>query len=254
MSIPLSALAKATEAVVEGSARAGDGALKATEGGFEAGGLKSAGEALPDFANKEMSSVDGPHEGKWGELPNFHEQEAGEKSDLPDFDTENVSESDGLPDKEATDVVADGTSQIEGDASENGNLSTEGVDAGGEGLEERKQGGLYGELTKNDQWGGHLEEYPPHEVHHMPPDSVNGLERNDGPAIVMEKADHRQTASCGNSLEAREYRAKQKEAIDQGKFKEAMQMDIDDIHEKFGDKYDIAIAQMQEAAKDKGLI
>ena len=88
----------------------------------------------------------------------------------------------------------------------------------------------------------------------MPADSVNGLERNDGPAIVMEKADHRQTASCGNSLEAREYRAKQKELIDQGKFKEAMQMDIDDIHEKFGDKYDDAIAQMQEVAKEKGLI
>ena len=34
--------------------------------------------------------------------------------------------------------------------------------------------------------------------------------------------------------------------IDQGKFKEALQMDIDDIHDKFGDKYDEAISQMLE--------
>lgn len=120
--------------------------------------------------------------------------------------------------------------------------------------EERKTGGTYGELTSSDQWGGHLEDPPPHEVHHMPADSVNGLERNDGPAIVMEKADHRQTASCGNSLEAREYRAKQQELIEQGKFEEAMQMDIDDIHDKFGDKYDDAISQMKQEVQEKGLI
>ena len=249
MSILLASLAKAAEAVVEGSAKAVDGALKATEGGAEAGGLKLAGETLSDFANKEMASADESLEGKQGELPNFNDQEVGEKIDLPD-----VSESDDTPNKEVPDVEADATSQIENTTPENDGTSTESVDGGGEALEERKQGGTYGELTSGDQWGGHLEDHPPHEVHHMPADSVNGLERNDGPAIVMEKADHRQTASCGNSLEAREYRAKQKELIDQGKFKEAMQMDIDDIHEKFGDKYDNAIAQMQEAAKEKGLI
>jgi len=36
----------------------------------------------------------------------------------------------------------------------------------------------------------------------------------------------------------------QKELIDQGKFKEAVQMDINDIHSKFGDKYDKAIGEM----------
>jgi hypothetical protein len=65
----------------------------------------------------------------------------------------------------------------------------------------------------------------------------------------MDKEDHRQTASCGNSKEAQEYRAKQKELINQGKFREALQMDIDDIHEKFGDKYDDAIAEMEEYVK-----
>ena len=44
--------------------------------------------------------------------------------------------------------------------------------------------------------------------------------------------------------EAREYREQQKKLIEQGKFREALQMDIDDIHEKFGDKYDDAINEM----------
>lgn len=35
-----------------------------------------------------------------------------------------------------------------------------------------------------------------YEVHHMPADSTSNLERGDGPAIKMEKEDHRQTASC----------------------------------------------------------
>lgn len=88
-----------------------------------------------------------------------------------------------------------------------------------------------------------------YEVHHMPPDSVNGLERLDGPAIRMEKADHRQTASCGNSIEARMYRAEQKELIEKGDFKTALQMDIDDIHSKFGDKYDKGIERVEKYAK-----
>ncbi len=102
-----------------------------------------------------------------------------------------------------------------------------------------KKGGSYKDIKKDSDG-------ETHEVHHMPADSASHLERDDGPAIRMEKEDHRQTASCGNSREAREYRAKQKELIDQGKFREALQMDIDDIHEKFGDKYDEAIAEMFE--------
>lgn len=100
-----------------------------------------------------------------------------------------------------------------------------------------KKGGSYGEVHREG-------EGDTYEVHHMPADSASYLERNDGPAIKMEKSDHRQTASCGSSREAQEYRAAQKELIDQGKFKEAMQMDIDDLSEKFGDKYDDAISEM----------
>ncbi|MEH7009218.1 hypothetical protein V7087_00105 [Neobacillus niacini] len=102
-----------------------------------------------------------------------------------------------------------------------------------------KKGGSYREVFKE----GEGEKY---EVHHMPADSTTELSRDDGPAIKMEKEDHRKTASCGNSKEAREYREKQSELIKQGKFREAIQMDIDDIRDKFGDKYDEAISEMLE--------
>lgn len=104
---------------------------------------------------------------------------------------------------------------------------------------QEKKGGSYRDVKKTSDG-------ETHEVHHMPADSSTDLERDDGPAIKMEKDDHRQTASCGNSREAREYRERQRELIEQGKFREALQMDIDDLHEKFGDKYDDAIAEMLE--------
>lgn len=107
------------------------------------------------------------------------------------------------------------------------------------------------EITLEKQGGSYKEVKQPgegafKEVHHAPADSASKLERDDGPAIKMDIADHRQTASFGSSREAREYRAQQKELIDNGKFREALHMDIDDIHEKFGDKYDEAISQMLE--------
>lgn len=100
-----------------------------------------------------------------------------------------------------------------------------------------KQGGSYAEVKKNSDG-------ETHEVHHMPSDISSPLETKDGPCIKMDKADHRQTASCGSSMEAKKYQATQKELIDNGKFREALQMDIDDIRDKFVDKYDEAISQM----------
>lgn len=112
--------------------------------------------------------------------------------------------------------------------------------------EVKKTGGSYGELKK--EWGWHSE--PPKENHHMPSNESSYLDINDGPAIAMDYQDHKQTASWGRSREAQEYRAKQKELIDQGKFREALQMDIDDIHDKFGTKYDEGINQMLEYCKE----
>ena len=103
-------------------------------------------------------------------------------------------------------------------------------------------GGRYGSL-KSDKDG---KLYESEEVHHTPAKNSSHLSERDGPAIRMEKSDHRQTASCGRSKEAQAYRDKQRELIDNGKFIEAVQMDIDDIRSKFGDKYDKGIEEMLE--------
>jgi filamentous hemagglutinin len=60
----------------------------------------------------------------------------------------------------------------------------------------------------------------------------------------METADHRAMTSTGSSAEAKAFRAEQAELIKEGKIMEAVQMDIDEIHEKYGSKYDEGIAEM----------
>ncbi len=130
----------------------------------------------------------------------------------------------------AKDVSAETTPEIETPKSYN------------EFCETRNSGGSYKEL-RNEGWGWN--DNPPHEVHHMPADSASNLEREDGPAIAMDYSDHQKTASYGSSRDAKEYRAAQKELIDKGDFRGALQMDIDDIRDKFGDKYNDALTQMQ---------
>lgn len=103
-------------------------------------------------------------------------------------------------------------------------------------LEEKApQGGAYSEVRK----GADVSQ----EVHHMPADSISPLNRGDAPSVSMDKADHRETASCGNSKEAQEYRNTQKDLIEQGNFRGALQMDIKDLRDKFGDKYEAQIAE-----------
>ncbi len=70
------------------------------------------------------------------------------------------------------------------------------------------------------------------------------LKANNGPSIWMEPADHRLTKSWGNSTEASAFRLKQTNLIKQGKYKDAMDLDIQDIEAKFPGKYTTAIAQM----------
>lgn len=62
--------------------------------------------------------------------------------------------------------------------------------------------------------------------------------------------DHRRTASWGPSDSAAVYRQRQKELIDQGKFREAQQMDIDDVRQKFGNKYESGLQQMVKYTDD----
>ena len=160
-------------------------------------------------------------------------------------DEELFSEGDISPEL-PNDAEVDNSERL-GNDRDNGDPSTKAPDgpedSRPDNTESKKTGGSYGEL-KSEGWGWNSE--PPKEVHHMPSNESSPLETNDGPAIVMDQQDHRQTASCGNSRDAQEYRAKQKELIDQGKFDEALQMDIDDIHDKFGNKYDTQIKQMQD--------
>ena len=71
------------------------------------------------------------------------------------------------------------------------------------------------------------------ERHHIPANSVSPLTKERGPAVIMDKKDHRRTASWGNSREAQDYRSKQKEMINRGNFEGAMDMDAQDVRSKF---------------------
>ena len=71
------------------------------------------------------------------------------------------------------------------------------------------------------------------------------ISSQDGPAIKIEPRDHRMTASYGSSPDAKLYRERQQDLVDQGNVREAVQMDIDDIRSKFGNKYDSAIEEME---------
>jgi filamentous hemagglutinin len=80
--------------------------------------------------------------------------------------------------------------------------------------------------------------------YHMPADSVSPLSTGRGPAIEMLPEDYMLTASWGRSRAAIAYRARQQQLIAEGRFFEAMQMDIHDARLSFGTKYDDAIEQM----------
>ena len=82
------------------------------------------------------------------------------------------------------------------------------------------------------------------EAHHMPAKSVSHLGEREGPAISMTPEDHRLTASWGNSKAAQDYRKEQQRLVDEGRFREAQQQDIDDVRKIAGDKYDREISQM----------
>jgi len=128
--------------------------------------------------------------------------------------------------------VMDARSFVDGLFEEKFDKKSEALDA----VEGNAKGGRYDDLINQNN----------NERHHMPADSINGLERSDGPAIIMDKADHRLTASCGMSKEAQEYRREQAKLVEKGEFRDAFKMDVDDIRSKFGDKYDDAIAQAEK--------
>ncbi|MFS4097628.1 RHS repeat-associated core domain-containing protein [Streptomyces sp. AF1A] len=74
-----------------------------------------------------------------------------------------------------------------------------------------------------------------------------------GPAIRMDASDHRELTSTGSSKENEEWRAKQRVLIDAGRWDLAMKMDIDQIRELYGDKYDTHIKDMIDSLKNNRL-
>lgn len=91
------------------------------------------------------------------------------------------------------------------------------------------------------------------EVHETPSFSSTGAEKRcDGPSIKMDVDDHKLTGSYGNSNDAKQYRLQQSQYIEKGDYKSAIQMDIDDIRSKFGNKYDDGIAEMLKYAESIG--
>ena len=100
------------------------------------------------------------------------------------------------------------------------------------------KGGEYGKVRSANNGG---------EVHHMPAAKVTPYTYKKAPASWMDTADHRKTASWGSSKAAEAYRQQQKNLIDQGRLREAIQMDIDDIRSKFGNKYDSNIQEMLDS-------
>lgn len=111
-------------------------------------------------------------------------------------------------------------------------------------LETKKGGGAFKDLENRENT----------ERHHIPSCEASDLPRDDGPCIIMDKQDHMKTASWGRAKEAQIYRAKQKELIENGHFKEAQNMDIKDIRNKFGNKYDTEIKEAQAYTKSIGRI
>jgi len=83
-------------------------------------------------------------------------------------------------------------------------------------------------------------------------DTLSPLSYGEGPTIAMAEADHEQTASYRNSARAKAYRQAQADLIRQGDFRAAQEMDIQDIRQKFGNKYDGAIQQMLKYSQERG--
>ena len=102
----------------------------------------------------------------------------------------------------------------------------------------RKGGGYSGVRASNV--GGEVNHIPAWNsieiASKMNPELQNLPTHGTTPAIYMDRPDHRAMSSTGSSRNAKLWRKKQAELINQGKFKEAMEMDIDEIISKHGTK------------------
>ncbi|ATA88507.1 hypothetical protein CGC58_01400 [Capnocytophaga stomatis] len=116
---------------------------------------------------------------------------------------------------------------------------------------DKKLGGAYKDLDFDNSIAPNRKKETVEQRHHMP-SQYSGNKGSNGGAITMITDDHKQTASWDNIDGSKEYRQKQKELIEQGEFQEAFEMDVRDVREKFGDKYDEAIEQLRDWYKENG--
>lgn len=132
------------------------------------------------------------------------------------------------------------------------------IDPLGLGSQSGKAGGHYGPMKPANPPPAKLNTY---EINHIPAKNsweqlhlANTLAMKDGPAIRMDYNDHRDFISTGSGPDSVRWRAAQAKLISQGKFDEAMKMDIDEIRAIHGAKYDAAIKQMvDDMPNNKGL-
>ncbi|OOF40972.1 hypothetical protein BKK49_05420 [Rodentibacter rarus] len=115
------------------------------------------------------------------------------------------------------------------------------------------KGGAYKDLDFDNSPHPTLKNTTVEQKHHMPSQAAGNKGTNGG-ALTMETNDHKQTASFDNIAGSKNYRNKQKDLIENGKFQEAFQMDVDDIKRKFGNKYDDGIEQLTQWYKKQGKI
>jgi RHS repeat-associated protein len=114
-------------------------------------------------------------------------------------------------------------------------------------------GGWYGSLQPANWTDG--SDTTRYEINHMPAQAsykslgLGGGDLNPryGPSIRMEYDDHRNFISTGSGPGPDAWRAQQSSLIRQGKFDEAIKMDIDEIRRVHGPKYDSAIKEMVDS-------
>jgi hypothetical protein len=106
-------------------------------------------------------------------------------------------------------------------------------------------GGSYQKVKNGYPKGNHN-----YHTHHLYAKSsykgVLGLNENQGPSIRMTDEDHKQTASYDSREGAKKHRNDQRDLLKQGKYREAWDLDVKDIRDKFPNKYDQHINQAEK--------
>ena len=100
----------------------------------------------------------------------------------------------------------------------------------------------------------HLRGIPDYESHHVLAQAISPISKPKGPAIAMLKEDHLNTPSWGSGDEATAYRQRQAGLLQLEDYEGAIQMELDAIRSRFGAKYDRAIEQMLEYARQEGWV